>query len=49
MPTIFCYTEPGEKVNPKQPCLQVPERVVCVSQFAAWQGSEQGEDAGWQG
>ncbi|NXH02156.1 THAP1 protein, partial [Loxia leucoptera] len=31
VPTIFCYTEPGEKVNPKHPWLQVPERVVHVT------------------
>ncbi|NWR31086.1 THAP1 protein, partial [Tachuris rubrigastra] len=26
VPTIFCYTEPGEKVNPRHPWPQAPER-----------------------
>ncbi|KAL2294675.1 hypothetical protein Nmel_008418, partial [Mimus melanotis] len=34
VPTIFCYTEPGEKVNPKHPWVQVLERVVSVTRFS---------------
>lgn len=44
MPTIFCYTEPGEKVNPEHPWLQGRQKVLRVAV-----GSGAGRQAGGGG
>lgn len=50
VPTIFCYTEPGEKVNPKQPCAGTCH--VCHwlqrGRLASREMMRAGKDEGWQ-